>query len=283
VGRFFAAGGELRLEDVAIELEPQGLLAGSIAFDLTQPEQVPYRTRLTLDRGDLATLIRQRGASKDFVSGSLGVRARFSGNLVPDHDLLHDADGEAELRATLGAIQRSVPPVLALALASRSLNPFSRREALRYEEATGHFVLDRGVLRTDDLEIEGPDIRLFAAGTVDLGEAPHSVDAEVGLFLFRQVDRALELIPIVNVLLLGENENLVAAYFQLEGTWEDPTAEAKPLRTLEEGPGDVITKTIPRVMMRGVKAIGGLFRSEEPAGGDGTPETGVPPAQQSDS
>jgi hypothetical protein len=282
-GRFSAAGGELRLEDVAIELEPHGLLIASVDLDLTLPGEVPYAMRLSLDRADLATLIRQRGAEREFITGSLGVKARFTGSLVPGVFLLHDADGEVELRASKGAIQRSVPPVLALALASSSLNPFSRREELQYEQASAHFDLEQGTLRTQDLEIEGPDIRLFATGTLDLSESPRPVDAEVALFLFRQIDRALELIPILNVLLLGENDNLVAAYFHLGGTWEEPVATSKPLRTLGEGPGDVLTKGIPRIMMRGVKAIGGLFGGSEVPESNGESDAEKSPAERTDS
>src|SRR5690606_29007660 len=127
------------------------------------------------------------------------------------------------------------------------------------------FALEAGRMQTDALELEGPDLRLFASGRLDWGRSPAEVDAEVGLFLFRQLDRALELIPLVNVLLLGDDENLVAAYFGLEGPWHDPVAVAKPLRTLEEGPTAVITQGIPNVMRQGLRALGGLFRGASPA------------------
>jgi hypothetical protein len=41
----------------------------------------------------------------------------------------------------------------------------------------------------------------------------------------------------------------------------------QPLRTLEEGPVDVLTKGIPRVVLQGVEAIGGVFTRP---GGKGT-------------
>jgi hypothetical protein len=285
-GRFSATGGVLSLHEVEIELEPAGLLKGSADLDLTRRRSVPYTAELALEGGDVKTLIAQRGAEGEVATGVLGARAAFGGSLIPGRPLLHDANGEARLEAEEGAIQRSVPPVLALALASRSLNPFSRRDELRYRRGTAELELVDGEMRTNAIEIDGPDIRLFASGTLDLSESPHTMDAEVVLFLFRQVDRALELIPILNVLLLGENENLVAAYFQLVGTWEKPEARAKPLRTLEEGPGDVLTKGIPRVVKRGIDAIGNLFRGDrggEDAGSAAPEESDVPPAEASSS
>jgi len=166
--------------------------------------------------------------------------------------------------------------VFALALASTSLNPFSNREELRYQRAVSELSFEKGRLSTNALDIEGPDVRLFVSGSLDLSHSPHAVDAELALFLFRQVDRALELIPIVNVLLLGANENLIAAYFQLSGTWEKPNVRPKPLRTLQEGPGSVLTKGIPRVMLRGMKAVGGLFRGSPKAGEEGEAPSGAP-------
>ena len=263
-GRFSAAGGELRLENVDIELLPAGRLAGWANLDLTLPDAVPYDAHVALAQGDVKTLIAQRGVDTEVATGTLGVDARLAGTIVPGRTLLHDASGRARLEAVKGAIQRSVPPVFALVLASSSLNPFTGRDELRYRRGSGAFELERGVVRTSDLEIEGPDVRLFASGSLDLSQSPPPLDAEIVLFLFRQFDRALELIPILNVLLLGENQNLVAAYFELVGTWSEPVARAKPLRTLEEGPTEVLTRGIPRVMKRGMDAIGGLFRGDRP-------------------
>jgi hypothetical protein len=275
-GRFSAAGGELHLESVEIELAPAGRLSGWADLDLTLPDSVPWQAQLALAQGDVKTLIAQRGVESEVATGTLGVDARLSGTIVPGLTLLHDATGSARLDAVDGAIQRSVPPVFALALASSSLNPFTGRDELRYQRGAGGFEFERGVLRTSDLEIEGPDVRLFASGSLDLSKSPPPLDAEIALFLFRQFDRALELIPILNVLLLGDNQNLVAAYFELGGTWSEPVASARPLRTLEEGPTEVLTRGIPRVMKSGMDAIGGLFRGSAP---EAAPDRGEPPAE----
>jgi hypothetical protein len=265
-GRFAAAGGTVRIQDVEIDLTPGGRLSGWADLDLTHPDHVPYDADVRLEGADIETLIAQRGAKGKYATGTLGVVGRIRGSLVPGSPMLHDADGSLQLNAWDGTIERSVPPVFALALASTSLNPFSRRDELRYHRAVSELSLENGRLSTDALDIEGPDVRLFVSGSLDLSRSPHEVDAELALFLFRQVDRALELIPIVNVLLLGENQNLIAAYFQLSGTWEEPNVRPKPLRTLEEGPGSVLTKGIPRVMLRGMKAFGGLFRGSAKSG-----------------
>jgi hypothetical protein len=262
--RFEAVGGGIRLDRLAIDLEPDGLLVGSGELDLSQADRVPYRTQLAIRDGDAGALTRVFGADPDLAAGRVAVGVRLAGTLVPGRPLLHDAYGRIGLSARNGTLRRSVPPMLALALASGAFNPFSTVERIRYERIESRMALSQGVLSSEALELDGPDLRLFASGAIDLREQPAALDLEVVLFLFRQLDRAIELIPLVNVLLLGENENLLAAYFELVGTWEEPIASAKPLRTIEEGPTDLLTRRLPSIVTRGMKALGGLLKGSEP-------------------
>ena len=48
------------------------------------------------------------------------------------------------------------------------------------------------------------------------------------------------------------------------GRWEEPKAVAKPLRTLEEGPGTVLIEQIPKIVKRGMEALGGLLIGPQP-------------------
>ena len=104
--------------------------------------------------------------------------------------------------------------------------------------------------------------------------------AEVALFLFRQLDRAIDWIPLLNVLLLGDDQNMVAAYFEVVGPWDDPEARARPMRTLQEGPGEMLIQGIPNIVKWGVRALGGIFRKRpEPSNGNGKkPPASIPAA-----
>jgi hypothetical protein len=93
---------------------------------------------------------------------------------------------------------------------------------------------------------------MFGSGSLDLGHPPHAIDSEVVVFLFRPVDRVLGAMPIVGDLILGGRENLLAAYFRLEGPWEAPTATYQPLRTLNTGPLRLVTG-LPSVVRRALQ------------------------------
>ena len=124
---------------------------------------------------------------------------------------------------------------------------------------------EQGQLQTESFKLEGPDVRAFASGGVDIGREPHPVDAEVVLFLFRPIDSVLEKIPLLNLLLLGTNRNLVAAHFDLEGPWSDPKARLLPLRSLATGPGSLVFETLPKLLLRGLQEFDALLSSEPEA------------------
>jgi hypothetical protein len=167
--------------------------------------------------------------------------------------------------------------VAAIALASAMFNPFAQRETVRYDRIDTLLEFEQGRLQADSFKMEGPDVRAFASGSVDVGREPHPVDAEVVLFLFRPIDIVLEKIPLLNLLLLGSNENLVAAHFELEGPWSDPKARLIPLRSLATGPASLIFDTLPKLLLRGLQELDLLFSLEREAKRAAPPT--APPAE----
>lgn len=263
-GSFRAVEGEIHFEDAYVELAPMGELSGSATLDLSLESEVPYELRFTLLEGDVETILAQGGFDRRVATGRLDLHGALSGTIRPDRTALAGLSGLLRLEATDGTIERSVPPIMAVALASEALAGFSSREQLRFRRCASTLSFHEGYMSSESFDLDGPDVRLFASGAIDLASAPHEIDAEVVLFLFRQLDRALEMIPLLNVLLLGDNDNLVAAYFELTGPWEEPVAAAKPLRTLGEGPGVVLIEGIPRVVRRGIEALGDLIGTPAP-------------------
>ncbi len=263
-GRFYAVLGNLHFEDVRAELRPRGELSGSGTLDLGHADEVPYEVRFALDGGDVSALVARGGFEATAATGLVNAHGALSGSLRPGQRVVAGLSGLLRLEASDGTIERSVPPILAVAMASETFSGFSSRDELRYRRCGTTLSFSEGRVSTDSFDLEGPDVRLFASGELDLARPPFEIDAEVVLFLFRQIDRALEKIPLLNVLLLGDNNNLVAAYYELVGPWEEPKAVGKPLRTLGEGPGTVLIEQIPKIVKKGMEALGGLFIGPQP-------------------
>jgi hypothetical protein len=227
-------------------------------------DYVPYRASFDLDDGDMVGLGELLGLEPGFMTGNLDVAGSFTGELRPGQSIPASLDGMMDLKIAAGTIRREIPAVFAIALASDFFNPFAKHERVRFDRLETLLEFKGGQMVTDSFTLEGPDVRAFASGDVNVGSDPHDVNVEVVLFLFRPVDSVLEKIPLLNIVLLGPNENLLAAHFELGGPWGDPTARLVPLRSLASGPGSLVFETLPSLLQRGIKALGEWFSFDEP-------------------
>jgi hypothetical protein len=259
VGDFQASGDEIDITTLTVMLEPRGELRGAGWIELGLPDRALFTMETSLTDGDVETLLRVVGTGEGVRGGVVAVEASLAGALAPGLPLLSRLSGDASVEATAGAIEASVPALLALALATDTLNAFGGHDQIRYDTVKTDLHFSEGRVSTEAFDIDGPDLRMFVSGELDLLREPHLIEAELALFLFRHIDQALVNIPIVNALLLGGNDNLMAAYFSLTGPWEDPVARPMALRTLTESPaGDVLTG-IPRVVAQGLRALGTIL------------------------
>ena len=261
-GSFTASGGVFDLNEVEIELDPTGRMSGSASVDLGQPAEAPYEIEMRVASGDLGVITELLGLPTDSATGQVDLTAHFKGSLRPRSAFVNGLEGQLTVAATSGDLRRGVPPVIAVALASDALNPFASRERVRFDRLDTIFDFTGGMLRTDSLLFDGPDLRIFASGKIDLVRAPHEIDAEVAVFLFRVIDRAIEKIPLLNTLLLGDDDSFQAAYYQLSGPWDEPDTKLIPMRSLASGPASLILERVPQFLRRGLEALGSALRGQ---------------------
>jgi hypothetical protein len=264
-GGFSADAGTVRVHEVAVDLQPAGTLRASGSLDLSLEDGIPFQLSAELNGGDVADLSRQLDVLAGQATGSLSAWATLEGAVGPEGPVLADLTGAIQIEARDGEIWRKLPPVLSIALASESFNPFADRETIRYASVKTHLDIEDGRMHTESFVLDGPDLRVFADGKIDLAHPTHRVDADVALFLFRHLDQAIDLIPVLNMLLLGTDDNLVAAHFELSGPWDETEAKLVPLRSLSAGPASLVVEGIPNIVRKGFNAIGAIFEDDEEA------------------
>ncbi len=257
-GRFTAHASHVDFDSIEASLAPSGRVRGTARLDFAREESVAYRVSFEIAQGDVAGLARQLALPAEFATGQIDLAGSFEGILAPDVPGSQDLSGLLSARARDGEIRRVLPAVTALALASRSFNPFTGRDQIRFDKAEAVLEFGEGLMRTTALSIDGPDLRVFAAGSLSLASPTREVDAHVVLFLFRQIDNLIGKIPLLNLLLLGSNENLLAAYYDLTGPWADPNAELVPLRSLATGPVTLVFEGLPLLVRKSLQAIGAI-------------------------
>ncbi len=271
-GGFELRQGTLRLSQVDLDLAPSGVIEGEVAIDLSRPTRLSYEASLRgadLDVTAFASAMRARDPGR--LSGTLAGEATFQGELLRARSPLAKADGTLRLRARHGRVAREMPIVMALLVADSPFSPISDLEEIHYERAEAEAVLREGWFSTERIEIEGPSARMLATGRLAV-EKPHAVEGVLGVLFFPALDSVIDYVPVLNRVILGENGNLIGAYYGLSGPWAEPTARLIPVKSLVSGPASFVLEDIPSFLWGGLKRIHSILI---PAGPDRVGQTPV--------
>lgn len=256
-GSFRALGDAVELTGARLRFEDVGTLSGEGSLVLSHPEMVPIRAALDLEDGAFGGFAGHfLGFEPERASGSFDCRLAFEGWLRRDTPLQTGLMGEVTLRARDGEIQAALPSAPEVVSAKGLLGLFEDVEqGFRFRSIEADLRLAGGLLYTDHLAIDGPDVRLVASGEIDVARPDPELQAVVGLFFLEPVDWMIGKIPLLNDLLLGADKNLFGAYIALEGPWERPDARLIPTKTLVEGPANLLVAGVPRMLWRVVHAM----------------------------
>ncbi len=254
-------------DEVSITLAPRGFVRGNLELDLSLPDHVPYKTGFQVGDGDLQTLLSDMGLPSPATEGRVVLGALLEGRLRAGEPLVATMRGPVSAHARDGVVHSRVPWALAIAAVSETLNPFRSRESLPYHAIDGEFRFDAGTVQAKSFAISGPTLRMVATGGVELAP-PYTMEIVAGLFLFRGIDKVIGTLPILSTLLLGSDENLVSAYFSLEGPWSDPDADLIPIKTFLSGPASIVAEGVPNFVFGGLSRLGRLFSIRPKAGAE---------------
>ena len=259
--------GQILAGDAA--LVPQGRLRGDVDLTLDRSDFVPAAARLRVEDASLPDLLEDLKLDREVMTGAVHLSGDVEAKLIPRANILRELTGPVTLALRDGEIRQRMNLLLALAAASDTFNPFRSREVLPYEEIDGELLLDRGTVRAEALSLVGPAARLVATGDVDVVDAPNEVNAVVGVFFFKTLDTVIGAVPLVNRILLGDDENLMAAYFAVSGPWKEPSARILPATLLTSGPVGIVTEGLPGFVRSGIgslrRLLGGGGDDDEPA------------------
>ena len=271
-GEFSASADRVRIRKLAIDLEPTGVVDANARLHLSEVGAVPFQLSFDLKGGDAAAVANLFHLPPNQINGGVDLAGSFDGSLLPDTSIYAKLHGLLSVRASDGVIRKKAPPVAAISEASEALEKFDASEVIRYQNFEAVLEFDDGRIHTDAFSLEGPELGVLASGGVDLMSDDKWMDGKVALFLFPKLDNVLGKIPIVNLILLGTDSNLVATYFHVSGPWGNPEVEPILLPG-SAGPTSVVLQGVPMFVKRGFKALGSLIRP------DSADSEGSPPAE----
>ena len=280
-GRFHAKGQNVRLVSYDLDLGIAGRGLGEGTIDFSKPDELPYWTTVRVEGAKAPGIVDKIGLEPHEATGDVVLDGDFRGEMRPGRRVIAGMEGRLLVEARDGAILRKLPVLLAVAKATDTFNPFRRRDEMRYSSIDAVLRIDRGTVHAEELRIDGPDVRLLATGTVDGVDPAHPVEAVVGVFFFKAIDRVIGVVPVLSDLILGEDDNLMGAYVEVTGPWRSPDASLVPLKTLATGPASMAVEGVPRFVRRAITAIQSAFESPADEGSTpdlSTPNVAAPPA-----
>ncbi|MCZ6783357.1 MAG: hypothetical protein O7G30_08620 [Proteobacteria bacterium] len=259
-GSFAVEGSTVYLSDVNAELDPVGTLTGHLRVDLSSPDDLGIALAIEIEEGDLSRLGGLFGLPDGIAQGTVGLTGSLEGPLRPGSPPLSGLEGFVSVRARDGQIRQRLPLLAAVAQATEGFNPLSERESVAFESIDADLEFSKGRISTKDLRLEGP-VRVFVTGELDVASDPETIDAVAGVFLFRQADRTLGRIPLVNVLF--SDKGMVGAYYAIRGPLAEPEVDSLAVRSIVEGIPDVVKS--PFKVLKILSQVGrGEAKRDEP-------------------
>jgi hypothetical protein len=263
-GQVAAHGARLEFPGTVLQLGPGAEVEGRIAIDLGVAGSVPYSAEAQFAAVDLLSLWKAADFERGTLAGTLHGAAAIAGQLQPRLNPLGDATGLVAMHARNGTVNRKIPVMVAIALASERFNPFGARDELPYDAIDAVARVKKGKLVFDSVQLHAPTLRMGATGKGGVVE-PYQLEGVLGMFFFPGLDSLIDRVPILNRVILGRNGNLVGAYFAITGEWGEPEASLIPIQSIATGPAGFLTEGLPGFVMGGIKRIQSLVLPDEAA------------------
>ncbi len=267
-GRLRAGAALVELSDITAKLSG-GTLTARGHVSLEREGHAPFALSLALAGANAAGIGEVLRFGEGSLTGTVEASGTLAGKLSPQRRFLEDAEIDLAIDVRDGTLA-NLPLLLAVARFASPLGwtgLFGR--PLPYTRMQGELAIRHGRLRTENFALDGPELRMLAAGEIELLPEETPMDMVIALLFLRTVDQVLERVPLVGSFLLGENKSLVTLYFKVNGPWRDPGGMPLPPQGITSAAG-----WAGRVLGEGVRRIRDMLSA--PAAG--TPAAPPDPA-----
>ncbi len=193
--------------------------------------------KITLNRIPIESLFVAQSGSPPQLTGKASMTASLLMDLDSPEHMQRSLTGKGHVQLKKGLIPTG--PVLSKIL--RILNVPSLlmgkvnllEEGLPYDDLTGDFSIQQGLLTTDNLALKSPVIKLTAAGTYNL--STENLESMIAVSPFGAYSNLLKDIPLFGSLMKGERKGLLTALFEVKGPRTKPEVTYRPIDSFTGG------------------------------------------------
>jgi hypothetical protein len=108
--------------------------------------------------------------------------------------------------------------------------PDPRVKGVPFRTMTARFFGEQGKFETTDFMLDGPVMKITAAGKIDLAQS--GMNLMIGMRPFQLLDTVFNKIPLIGTRLAQSQSGIVAAYFHVQGPIGDPTVMPAPITSI---------------------------------------------------
>jgi hypothetical protein len=108
--------------------------------------------------------------------------------------------------------------------------PDPRVKGVPFRTMTARFFGEQGKFETTDFMLDGPVMKITAAGKIDLAQS--GMNMMIGMRPFQLLDTVFNKIPLIGPRLAQSQSGIVAAYFHVQGPISDPTVMPAPITSI---------------------------------------------------
>ena len=249
-----------RLTNLAARASGGTIQGVTTIFD--RPETLGVATEPKVQGVPVQSFLKWFDVTNTEMTGSVSLMGKLETVGKNDVERKQNLNGAFNMKIEDGTINRMriVVQILNLLDLSRWFTfqlPDLTKEGIRFRAITGDFKVVKGVYSTENLVVDSNDLRMTAAGKIDVPK--NDLDLIVAVRPFAGIDTALNYIPLLGRGVAAIKNSFLVASFNIQGSIDNPTITPAPLGTLTEWFWGVLG--IPKNMI----GLGEGERKEEPA------------------
>ena len=231
-----------------------------------KPEML-FTSYLEMDQQPLGDLPTPLAFVKNRLEGRLTMESLLFARGNTKKEMLSSLTGSVNVLLEQGVVRKSnvfikILDNMSLTRAFETRPENLSKDGLYFNRIEGHLDIDKGIAKAGNLTMESPVFNAVAEGRADLRTG--MMDAEIGVHPLTTADLLVNQIPVLGYLLRGDDNTLVAEYFQVDGKMSDPNVEYMAFKSMSHGTYSFFKRLFlsPQRLFQNISEAAGDFESK---------------------
>lgn len=263
-GRFFGIAfsslqTDVRMEPETISLDHlalvsyNGQITGGFVYYRSEEGRTLFASTFRPSGVEADQLLKGLGVKGDIISGRLYGEVELKARRGYER-VIEGLEGKGRVTTRDGKLWRFV--ILSKIFSIVNIISINQllEEGLPYRTVTGGFIIQGGVISTEDLTLDSNSMRMSAIGSINIPD--RTIDAKLGIHPFVTIDKFITRIPLAGWIIGGKEKSTISMYYEIKGDIKDPQVEPVPIKSL----GEKVFGIFLRILETPVEAVRPLVK-----------------------